>query len=288
VKALRPDPSVGPLPFGRGSEADPRATEPGPIQRVEASWGAMWVVAPGIGVEDPGGTNEAFARFIYETLGQIRATRLGSAMLAQFDPKSGSGYRTISDDPTSPYRGLTVLVGEPSAQNQLIKTIDVGPLLSAEGNRTNSGTPKVPRISFFNRPAGEQRRPIGASGAEVVSGGIVGHRDFPHDTQTFDVVLYHELGHAFLSQTGVTKHLDDGQEEQIVVGRLGAKGLGTSENAYRCERGLGLRKSYLDVGVQADEAMAKSFWESQRIGLVKALMGVLHISEEEAAAKLRG
>ena len=111
--------------------------------------------------------------------------------------------------------------------------------------------------------------------AKVTTDGIEHHADFPETVEGFDVILFHELMHAFLHQVGVATRLrelgqkdkppalgalkgikvpgganpEDSVEETLVVGLLGGKGVPLSENTYRCQRELTLRPSYKSVGI---------------------------------------
>jgi hypothetical protein len=264
---------------------------PGPIVARKTDWGFVWLIWPGIGVEDPN-RNEGYAHFLREQLEIIAGTQVGAAVLAEFDPASGSRFRMLAPPGAqeNAYAGITALIGEPLGQKQEIRTLDVGEL-NREGKRETGAKLTIPRISFFSRPADKQEKLIGAGPSKFVDKGLASHRDFPKTVEPFDVVLFHEFGHAFLSQTGYSKLLSDAQEETVVVGLLEAKGVASGENAYRCERKRDLRPSYLDVGVEdpalAPENNPRRFWQDQRTGLREAVAAVLHIPAEDVDKQLK-
>ena len=265
--------------------------EPNPVQPVasgvdyrKTGWGGVAVLAPVSGSRTPPATRPTSASFT-PTLEEIRATQIGRSLLAEFDPAGPGKYRSLTTDQKDPYFGVTVLIGLPSKIKPRLETRDMGPLISGD-QRANNG-PTIPRIHFFKPPAPQEKPLAIAEGsATVTAKGVEGHLDFPGEVQPFDAVLFHEFGHAFLSQIGVSKEINDSQEEQIVVGIMSARGLVSGENAYRCERGYKLRNSYLDANIPHDTAMASSFWtdEKQRIGMVKALVQVTGKPEAEVRA----
>jgi hypothetical protein len=239
------------------------------INERRAEWGSVYEVAPGIGVEVMKGEDPSYAKFISQQLHEIGGAVTGRALLQQFDPRAIGAYFRQVKDQEGPYRGLTVVIGQPQEMVLKNRNIQTGEF----GGRAKTGKPawdkpQIPRINFF-QPS-EKPQEIGASGAFVTSEGIVGHKDFPRP-QPFDVVLLHEFIHAYLSQLGVAKRLrelgqgktrdwkplftqnPDAVEEQLVVGILGGKGLPFAENVYRQGKGYEPRTTYKAVEIMGDK-----------------------------------
>jgi len=276
-------PGQGPVPVrvdGQVVEVDPADVELIPIvvqkgqPKFTGTWGKVFEVAPGIGVDVRGNPpSETFVDFIVAHLQTVAATPIGAAVLAQFDPREGSRVRTPVTG-TGPYEGLSVVISAPA--DPVIETKSVRGL-KPTGARDFSGEPgeKIPWIKFAEPPQDPNAaRTIAGTTAQVTTGGISSHADFPTTTQQFDVILFHELIHAHLHSTGVAVRLrelgqkdkppalgalnsitlpgganpEDSVEEALVVGLLGGKGIALSENAYRCQRGYSLRPSYKAVG----------------------------------------
>jgi hypothetical protein len=245
---------------------------PGPL----ACGGTVVEVAPGIGVERLATEDDGYVAFIALQLERIRATRAGRAIIATFDPAQARFALTIA-----PHHGLTVLISQPRpgcpTRNVNIRT--------SEWAR-DTASPTIPRVEFLDRPAlGAPAIEIGrAGGARFTRLGVVGHADFPAMTQDFDVVLYHELVHAYLSNRGVGRRLRHARvartignpeqaEEELVVGLLAGRGFALAENAYRCQTNRPIRTSHVGVGL-ADPRVSPDDWASE-------------ISLDEATARWR-
>ena len=282
---------------GKEVKVDPAHLEPAvgefKANRRDAPWGWVWEVAPGIGVEalkqpdqkDQGEAGaKAYADFIAGEVRRLSGGPVGATMLGQFDPTGLGTPFTRVKDAAGPYRELTVVIGQPIGAPD-IKTGDFGGRRD-DGKQVFSD-PRVPRISMPARPAPGQRVELPQSSpAAVTSEGVTGHPDFPGTTQPFDAILYHELVHSYLKQTGVADRLrllgtggtealggkkdssfkgffargndtPDSIEELLVVGVHGGKALPLSENSYRCSRGYSLRNTYKAVGVYEDPEVAK-------------------------------
>lgn len=286
---------------GTPQKPPPALPEP---KSVQTDWGSVVTLAPGIGIELVGPANDDYVTFIRDQMTTMSATETGAQMLSAFGP--GKPGRTPAT--SGPYQGLTVLIAPPPqltgkfAKPPEIKTEDVGPRAGDKGARVHSG-PKLPRIQFFELK--DQAQKIGTEGNAMFDktrGGVTGHKDFPDTVQPFDVVLYHEFGHAYLSHLGVSGRLRepkiadklrvkqdaDAAEEELVVGLLAGHGLALAENAYRCERGrVELRTSYKAVKIEKDEGVKESLWKdaAPKPVLVDAIkkLGAPPFSDKEAA-----
>lgn len=274
----------------------------------EAPWGVVVELLPGVGVEITGAPNPGYVEFIRGQLQRIMSTPSGAVLLGSFDPRAPGGREPQK---AAPYTGLTVIVApppeiKPTAIKKTvvpaIKTEDVGPRKSATARDFNA--PKMPRIQLHDLAKGEQTignhegQPTSATFSPEAQG-VTGHADFPNSAMPFDLVLYHEFVHAFLSHIGLAGRMRepelaaklriaqnaDGAEEELVVGILAGKGLPMSENAFRCERGMTLRGSYKAVGITGDPALNKDPWKpsSAPAALVDAVRGLGSFSEQEAA-----
>ena len=258
------------------SEAAAAMAEFEPNERKIGEWGSIWEVRPGIGVEVPKG-NESYLEFIIGQLDIIGGTKTGKTMIERFS-ENGS-FRKVKDQ-SGPYKDLTLIIGQPPERqkdkikkqfNDNLRVIKTG----GTGGRKPSGQKifgdqRIPEIILHNRPEEGREDYVGdpAKKVKVIPAGITGHKDF-YATQPFDVILYHEMVHALVSQLGVSSRLaeidtqidlgykipegiavDDHVEEQLVVGIMGGLGLSFSENAYRREKEYEQRKTYKAVGIE--------------------------------------
>lgn len=120
---------------------------------------------------------------------------------------------------------------------------------------------------------------------EVKEGVLLGHDDFAKTGAEMDVVLFHELCHAYLISAGISPKWDGRQfkrakgilvvdkvgvdvavEEQIVCGLLHGRGLDCCENAYRVQRKLPPRLSYKAVGLALDQQLEAKFDDTWSTG----------------------
>lgn len=264
----------------------------GGITAVSTSSGGRWngkvvEVVPGIGVEVLTAENDGYPAFVWRQLEQIMTTAAGKAIVATFDAgrKQDFEYRAGRPFHGAPYEGLTLLIGQPRplftappptkrVVYPQIRTMDVG-VRTADWQRDTKGD-RIPRIEFFDQP-GQADQPVEigkAGGATVRHEGVRGHRDFPDTVQAFDLVLYHELVHAYLSNNGVSGRIRDVRveaaiaaqnhdeaEEELVVGLLAGRGLPLCENAYRLQRQQPLRTSYLDSHLD-DPGVSAADWNA--------------------------
>jgi hypothetical protein len=277
-------------------KVDPQYLAYGGITAVSAAaygWdGKVVEVAPGIGVEVLITQDDRYARFIAGLLEQIAGSHAGARLLGTFDPAQNAfPFEAGRPFAISPYAGLTVLITQPRPKYNtrvpvktvypLIKTADVG-VRTGDYTR-NPGGNKIPLISFFDKPApGGQPVEIGGpNDATVTPQGIAGHRDFPGAVQDFDVVLYHELVHAYLSNCGVGGRLrqarvaqqfgnPDQSEEELVTGLLAGRGHVLAENAYRLQTGRPLRTTYLAVQIN-DPGVQAADWNPPGVSLTDAI-----------------
>ncbi|HEV2782326.1 MAG TPA: hypothetical protein VGX25_23285 [Actinophytocola sp.] len=250
--------------------------------------GKVVEVAPGIGVELLTSQNDGYVPFIWQQLERILATRAGRNIIATFDAGRRQDFQFPAGRPftMAPYQGLTLLITQPRPKYDtlrkpvktvypLIQTKDVG-IRTGDWSRDTQGD-MIPRIEFFDRPAAEGPAiEIGkAGGATVTHQGIAGHADFPDTTLDFDLVLYHEMVHAYLSNSGVARRIRDPRvenaigaqdhdeaEEELVVGLLAGRGLPLCENAYRCQTHRPLRTSYRDVRLN-DPGVSPADWTNE-------------------------
>jgi hypothetical protein len=121
---------------------------------------------------------------------------------------------------------------------------------------------------------------------EVKDGVLLGHDDFAKTGAEMDVVLFHELCHAYLISSGLSPKWDGRQftrakgilsvnkigvdvavEEQIVCGLLHGRGLDCCENAYRVQRKLTPRLSYKAVGLALDQQLEANFNDTWSTGV---------------------
>jgi hypothetical protein len=315
-------PAQGAVPVrvdGQVVEVDPADLELIPIvvrkgqPKVTATWGKVFEVAPGIGVDVRGAPpSETFVDFVVAHLQTVAATPIGAAVLAQFDPREGSRVRTPVTG-TGPYQGLSVVISAPN--DPVIETKSVRGL-KPTGARDFSGEPgeKIPWIKFAEPPQDPSAaaKTITGTTARVTTGGISGHADFPKTTEEFDVILFHELIHAHLYSTGVAVRLrelgqkdkppalgalnsiavpgganpEDSVEEALVVGIIGGKGVALSENAYRCQRGYTLRPSYKAVGIDEGQQQVEAHdWTTVTTTptQIKAALLAVGLTEQQAA-----
>ncbi len=136
-------------------------------------------------------------------------------------------------------------------------------------------TKHLPRIVFPNKPLENERLAVGKgyNVPVVTSGGVVNHKDFPNVTAPFDVMLFHELCHAYYFQIGMAPEyfaingewkpsfdLSNTVEEMLVTGLEYGRGVEYCENNYRVQKGLALRKTYKAVGLE-DANVTEGDWK---------------------------
>lgn len=261
----------------------------------KAGWGSVVEVASGIGVELVGEGQEPFLGFVRAALEVIlTASRTGAGLVAQFDPKVRA-----SKVETGPYARLTIFIGTarrayksgPKMVYPEFRTQDVGLLVSAA--KRDFGEPKLPRIQLLDPSSGDEQQVGNDPEVKFAAAGLSGHKDFPGAVVSPALVLYHELMHAYLSIAGVagrlrseqmaqkTFSLEDNFEERLVVGLDAGKGLELCENAYRCETGSPVRRSYKAVGINEDTGLSCDDWK-QTITLLEALKRLPKFTEDEA------
>ena len=130
----------------------------------------------------------------------------------------------------------------------------------------------------------------------IEKGMLIGHDDFKVDPFTagtqMDVVLFHELCHAYLISAGISpkwdghgfptnkptltcdSKVDVAVEEQVVCGLVYGRGLSCCENAYRAERKLPPRTSYKAVGIPDDAGLGADFgkvWKEAEDAMTEAV-----------------
>lgn len=228
----------------------------------------VYLVSPGIAVETDDEADTSFPRFIAETLGQIRLVNVGKKLVAAFDPKNG--FARAAEDP---YKGITLLITEMKHRGTLWTTSFYTRSVDGAWRGGKDKATYVPRIVFPNKPSQDTRLDIGAdkNPAQVTSEGVIGHLDFPNQTCPFDLILFHELCHAYYFQIGMAPEYfalpGNGQyadysntiEEMLVCGLELGRGLEICENNYRVQKGLALRKTYKAVGL-ADGVVKPEAW----------------------------
>lgn len=258
----------------------------------------IWTVAPGIAID---ATNEGFRDFVVANLRIIASTRTGKAILAQF----GVGDRALREvkQGSGGYAGYALVITEatfmkprfgapkyPEIETKTVKGYEAGRRIVTGATSTH-----IPLTVLMGPPDGPDAKFVGNPNAgladervEVRATGVYNHRDFPGATQPFDVVLFHELMHAYMRQLGVSNRLadredrisavlgergikaptgkaDDTVEEMLVVGLMGGKAMPVTENAYRSERRLSddvsypPRTSYKSVGLDDPDAETFGF-----------------------------
>ncbi|MCU0683543.1 MAG: hypothetical protein MUF34_15100 [Polyangiaceae bacterium] len=142
---------------------------------------------------------------------------------------------------------------------------------------SNADFLKAQKIPLIRIPAwGWKQKAPGK--LEVKAGVLLGHDDFSKAGVEMDVVLFHEMCHAYLIAAGISRRwdgrkfpksnevksidkigLDVAVEEQIVCGLLYGRGLDGCENAYRRQRKLSARLSYKAVGLAVDRQLEANF-----------------------------
>ncbi|HEU4412960.1 MAG TPA: hypothetical protein VFS43_47400 [Polyangiaceae bacterium] len=146
------------------------------------------------------------------------------------------------------------------------------------------------KIPLVRIPASGWKQPGGK--LEVQKGVLLGHDDFAKTGADLDVVLFHELCHAYLIAAGISPRWDGRKfvrakgilavdkvgvdvavEEQIVCGLLHGRGLDCCENAYRRQRKLPPRLSYKAVGLALDQQLEAKFDDAWSAGATSLAEG---------------
>jgi hypothetical protein len=280
------------------------------FERRDTQWGASFIVRPGIAVDvielRPTNPPPPFVKFIKGLLDKIGESKLGGGLLNEFDPSQNT-FKQLPKERTGAldieqYTGVRVAIEESKKESTIgfpPKKTGQYPLKTESLNgRTNLGVvvkgfaaaDGIPLIRFPDPGASGKKL---EGGAQMTSSGVKGHCDFPDGAIVpLHIALFHELCHAYLDQTGISKFLHDynpdterkgesplpwkgdaanNVEEQFVCGLLAGKGVKYCENRYRYELGFPLRRSYLAVNIDKDPKLGDFDWD----GPAKNLKNVL-------------
>ncbi|MDC3321442.1 type III secretion system effector protein [bacterium] len=145
-------------------------------------------------------------------------------------------------------------------------------------NRGFPANPGIPQVKMVMKPSSD---PVQLSPGKICHTDGIEHPDFDASHHSaYDVVLFHELVHAFNHASGVynfqaTQSRPTGAdfasagnppdyntatEEMMVVGLYAGKALKYTENHYRKEKGIAvLRSKYADAGIPTADAAVASF-----------------------------
>jgi len=260
------------------------AIAPSPDARV-TKWGAVHLVAPGIAVDLLNGQDAGFVGFVKDLISAIKRVPVGNDLLGEFDPaKAPSVFRRIAEaNSGGAYKDVTVTIQQALGMNlpggkvklPTIETKNFGGRKDDGGKVFTGG--QIPCVSLVPPPPQGQTLQLG-SGIEIGHDGVLRHPDFVQ-MEAFDIVLFHELCHAWYEQAGISPQMSaqaqpnkglwqdvgshDAQnttEEQLVSGLLAGKGLKYCENHYRQQAGRALRPSYVSVSIKSDPELAGYRW----------------------------
>jgi hypothetical protein len=235
--------------------------------------------------------SDLFVAQIEGLLGQVAGTIVGSSLLLYF---GNEAYAVRAEAPTTDvalgiveYKKAAFGGAKPPIETQTCITWRDQPARPLGiSNEQFAAAAKIPFVRF---PGPDFRQdPL-----RIADGILVGHKDFPDGTP-LDVVLAHELCHAYLSAAGIspiweagkakftanvsgltcaTAAIYTGVEEQIVCGLLAGRGLSCCENTYRFEKGYPPRTTYLDVGIRdatlAGASNVPELWVQGAVGLAE-------------------
>jgi hypothetical protein len=245
----------------------------------EAPWGRLAVVRAGIGVEVLAGQRDNYVDFIDGVLRSIAKIDIGEQLLTEFDPGYNKNFKVLRNTPQGVYDELTVVIQQPPAVAKMIQTKATGGRQTDAKGTKIFGPVQIPAIFFFDQP--EPNTPIHLStpfGPIVIRHDDIIHPDFA-EPSSLDVVLFHELCHAYYDQLGTADDLknDDGSnfrpitpdpqpadrgeyvEEQLVSGLRAGRALKYCENTYRLRAHMALRRKYQAVGI-GDDPDVESKW----------------------------
>lgn len=263
----------------------------------ETPWGKVCVIRPGIAV-DVIDENWQYVEEIRKLLDAISKVSLGRELLDEFNPRRNV-FKTLSQDNNFPenknhehYKDVTVVFTVPREgkpiETQSFKGWDPDHSIF---NRWKHESPTIPFVHFPNPQLGFSQNSE-AGEVRLTNEGLQ-HPDFD-EPEPLDIVVFHELCHAYYDQLGATEQLrkvsldntskkgtalqkkpfemgadnqtlstdgiENNVEEQIVVGILAGKGVKYCENNYRVQCKRKLRTKYQAVKIMQDEELDKFVW----------------------------
>jgi hypothetical protein len=256
--SVRPDDTVAAIEKAKqgdkAKEQDVKDLTEAAEEKSGAEGESKWKVGPGIYVKE--GSSDEFLEFIKRQFRLIGQNQVGKELLSKFEianqehsvKHSSEGQVIIRESSEDPKSGM---VEQPS---------------------------HVPGQIIIPNPASQRSKKLKGGKGTVGTAGITEHPDYPSKIAQWDVILHHELVHAYLKKTGVADRLEStfdqaermgeawvfhkfvrgpfqspfptAVEELLVTGIIEADALPFSENAYSRASGLAPRKSYTEYGIK--------------------------------------
>jgi hypothetical protein len=257
--SVRPDDTVAAIEKAKqgdkAKEQDVKDLTEGAEEKSGAEGENKWKVGPGIYVKE--GSSDGFLGFIKEQFKLIGQNKVGNELLSKFE--IANQEHTVKHSSEG-----RVIIRESSAD----------PRLGVEQPS------HVPGQIIIPNPASQLGKKLKGGKGTVEQAGITGHPDYPGNMASWDVILHHELVHAYLKKTGVADRLEQtfeeaevnyppwyqqfskaakvgrpyatAVEELLVTGIIEAHALPFSENAYLKASNKAPRKSYREYGIRVE------------------------------------
>jgi hypothetical protein len=226
-------------------------------------------------------SGDDFVKFIGVQIDKILETEVGKEILAEFNPKN-VGLPEVDGGKEEgkskgKYADIRLVICPVEKGATPLHTRTFGGTDAATGKAyAGTASEQLPRIDIWDVSLGN----FDKGGRVITKNGIEAHPDKPKDDPVwpFDVVMFHELCHAYLHVSGINaaiaKHARYGVVEEYFVTGL-AEGIGWrySENTYRGQIKMKARTTYKEHGITSPDA-GEFVWgknNKSRADILKAL-----------------